>query len=63
MVCSLFKDLISKIWESRADSPALGRLEGDDGEQVFCSQGSPPPLCLLWPFGTVKPKCFKLARV
>lgn len=41
---SLFNNLFSKIWESRIDIPALGRLVGDNSEQVFCSQRSPPVL-------------------
>lgn len=37
MTYLLFNDMFLKIWESCIDSPALGRLVGDNGEQVFCS--------------------------
>lgn len=46
----MFSDLFPKIWESCIDSLALGSLVGDNGEQVFHSQGSPPycAYCGLW---------------
>lgn len=47
-VCSLFSDLLPKIWESCIGSLALGSLVGDSGEQVFRSQGSPPVLSVAF---------------